>query len=339
MAKWMIRWTARLAAGGVLFLLVIVLGMFLSPHIDGRMSHALGVRGFRGAHVVTTPEAEAKDQPRADRELKKDSQTFLPGGVLYVPPSFESADGGFDLLIHFHGNVNLVQESVHETKLNALVYVINLGAVFTRRYTDAYSAEDVLDELLENAAKTATQQGLSNAHAKRVALSAWSAGCAAIGQILRHRADRIDAVLLLDGMHAPYINIYKREADLEPIRPFLTYSERAVAGERLMVITHSNVETFTYASAAHTADLLLKERGIERKAVNNKKALRVTFASALRATPANHVEGLVPASEAHEKGLTVLGFRGDKQEHHAAHLVQMSLTVLPPLVERWRKSE
>src|SRR5262245_26470171 len=167
MAKWLIRWTARLAAGGVLFVLVIVLGMFLSPHIDGRMSHALGVRGFHGVQGAP-PEAEAKDQPRADLELKKDSQTFLPGGVLYIPPSFESADCGFDLFIHFHGNVELVQDSVRESKLNALAYVINLGAVFTRRYTDAYSAEDVLDELLENAAKTAKQQGLRNAHAKRV---------------------------------------------------------------------------------------------------------------------------------------------------------------------------
>ena len=42
-------------------------------------------------------------------------------------------------------------------------------------------------------------------------------------------------------------------------------------------------------------------------------------------------------SEAHQGGLTVRGYAGNQPTHHVSHLMQMSQTALPLLVERWRE--
>jgi hypothetical protein len=273
---------------------------------------------------------------RADHDLDRDAQTLLPGAVLYVPPSFHSVDGRFDLVIHFHGNVELIEQSVAAAGLNALVYIRNLGTA-PRRYTDAFSTAELFEELVEQGVNTAREQGLKNPQVQRIALSAWSAGGAAVRQVLRNRPERIDAVLLMDAMHAPFTNPHTRKLDDEHLEPFVSFSKRAAAGEKLLVITHSNVGTFDYASAAETADAIIAANGLTRKKIVGGKSLRVTFDAAIRATPSHYHEGLVPASEARKNGLQVLGFRGDRAEHHGAHMVQMSVTVLPPLAQRWKE--
>ncbi|HZO12137.1 MAG TPA: hypothetical protein VFB62_02735 [Polyangiaceae bacterium] len=276
------------------------------------------------------------EREHADRDLKRGVQTMLPGGVLYIPPNFRSDDGRFDLLVHFHGNTELLEASVAEAGLNAILYIVNAG-IGTRRYLDALSPPDALDELADRSARVAAEQGLQKARVRRVALSAWSAGFAAVGQILRHRPARVDAVLLMDGLHAPFSDEKLRVPDRRSMEPFLEFSDRAAAGERLFVITHSNIETYTYASTAQTAEMILGEQHLHSHKVI-AKPLIAAFPAARRATPSHYHDGLVETSEAHKRGLQVRGFRGDRAEHHIAHLAQMSLTVLPPLVARWQKS-
>ena len=43
-----------------------------------------------------------------------------------------------------------------------------------------------------------------------------------------------------------------------------------------------------------------------------------------------------PVSEATVGTFHVRGYRGNTPEHHMAHLLQMSATVLPELVARWQ---
>jgi hypothetical protein len=278
----------------------------------------------------SAPEAKPIENP-ADDHLQRGQQVFVPGGVFYIPPNFHSADGHFDLLMHFHGNVELVEESANKVGLNALVYILNLGDG-TRRYTDAMTYSVAFDEHLEHAVTEAKKLGLRDAKVGRIALSAWSAGYASVRQILTHHFDQIDAVLLLDSPYAPFVR--GQEVDWEHLQPFMVFSEKAVAGERLFVITHSAVPTFTYATSGQATDAILDFNQLERTK-STGKPLRAKFGAALRASP-NYHEGLMPSTEAHRKGFHVYGFKGDKAEHHAAHLVQMSLTVLPPLVERWQ---
>src|SRR5262249_32161284 len=39
--------------------------------------------------------------PRADAHLRRDTYESVPGGIVFFPHTFASADGGYDLYIHF----------------------------------------------------------------------------------------------------------------------------------------------------------------------------------------------------------------------------------------------
>ncbi len=118
----------------------------------------------------------------------------------------------------------------------------------------------------------------------------------------------------------------------------MNFARRAVAGEKLMVITHSTIETEDYASTTQTANALLAALGIERHAVTNPASSPppVKLRAAVFAFPTGERRWLSVTSEVRQGGLTVLGCTGNGKGDHIAHLAQMSETVLPPLVARWR---
>jgi hypothetical protein len=45
---------------------------------------------------------------------------------------------------------------------------------------------------------------------------------------------------------------------------------------------------------------------------------------------------LEQTTQARAGGMLVRGYVGKSPEHHMAHLIQMSVTVLPDLAERWQ---
>jgi len=299
-------------------------------------AHAVRVRS---AAPVARSSAPAASSERADARLKRDSHIGLERGVLYAPPGLDSPDGRFDLVIHYHGNVELIEKSVASAKLNALVAIINLGDgsdVYSKALFNPY----VFDRLLETIeARARVRLGLKHARIDRIALSAWSAGFASVSRILssRSRLDRIDALLLMDAPHASYAPGGKEEVYLPALKNFLSFAERAAAGERLMVVTHSAIRTEGYPSTTLTTDALLRELEIEREpAPASASPPPVALPVAKRAFPSGERNWLKVQSRAQSGELVVLGCAGDGKGDHIAHLAQMSVTVLPPLRERWR---
>ena len=78
---------------------------------------------------------------------------------------------------------------------------------------------------------------------------------------MRLSADEIDGILLLDGLHTSY------PFDATLMGPFLAYARRAVAGEKVMVITHSEIFPGTFASTTETTDYLVRELDLKRRPV------------------------------------------------------------------------
>ena len=91
----------------------------------------------------------------------------------------------------------------------------------------------------------------------------------------------------------------------------------------------------TYASTTETADALLRDVGAERSQAKETPA-RVTTPALLAALPKPQDTWLEQMTEAKMGGLHVRGYSGQTPDQHMAHLVQMSVTVLPDLAERWR---
>ena len=275
--------------------------------------------------------ADAKG--RADAELTREGQTGAVGGVLSILPAFSSSDGRYDLILHFHGNTNLVEESFATGKLNAVVVNQNLG-IGSGPYEDKYAHNPgALRDTVERVDEAMARRGLKNAKAKRIALTAWSAGYGAIVRILEHAAniDKVDTVILLDGIHASFLP----DGSLDPLRiePWARFARRAIFGDRLFVITHSEIKPLEYPGTHATTDSLLQVLELTR----TEGGVQPEFPplTSTHGVPKSKLVPLLPLSEVHQGNFHVYGYDGEAVVDHIAHLVMMGSTAVPHLAKRW----
>ena len=257
--------------------------------------------------------------------------------MLFAPTTFSSADGTYDLYIHFHGNTRVVLESAEHAGLNAMVAVINLG-VNSAPYLDAYQEPGSFERLLASIDRAVAARGLAHPHLGRVAVGSWSGGYGAISRIFelgRAGLAKVDAVIVLDGIHCGYIDGNPKELNVRIISPFLEPARRAARGELLFTITHSEIDPPGYAGSHVTADYLLAAVGGH---LGPPKAApeHVELRAAVGAVSKRLEKWMVPTSDSQVGTFHVRGYRGSTAEDHMAHLFQMAATVLPELVARWR---
>ncbi|MCA9623181.1 MAG: hypothetical protein KC731_29380 [Myxococcales bacterium] len=273
----------------------------------------------------------------ADENLARDRQVRVRPGLLYVPPNLSAPDGTYDLLVHFHGNQEIVKASVVSAGINAVVHVTNLG-LRSGPYKQWAGVPDAFDRLLDDTNDKLGELGLKDAKLGRVAVASWSAGYGALLHILdkeRHR-QRIDAVLIMDGMHGGYRS--EGDVNIHPLSlaAFVQYAEQARDAGKLFVLTHSAIEVSGYASSGASASYLLDVLGITRTPTSQSPP-PVDIEPAIHAFPAAERNWLHGESEAHQGGVHVYGYTGNVAADHIAHLAQMAVTVLPPLATRWAK--
>jgi hypothetical protein len=255
-------------------------------------------------------------------------------GSLFMPPGFHSEDGSMDVILHFHGNPELVAESLAAANVNALVLVINMG-LGSMAYRSPFAVGGMLDSMLNTIeAKTSAQIGRPM-RVRRVALMSWSAGFGAVQSLLEQPGvmDRVDALLVADGIHPGYLP-GGHEVDPAGIAPFVKFAKEAQAGRKLMAITHSEIPTYDYASSTESSEAILKELGIT-SAPSSDSPPPASFQSAADAFPARSIAWLQARSVAHDGNFFVWGYAGKDKPDHIAHLAQLSVTLLPPLAARW----
>ena len=272
---------------------------------------------------------------RADTALRREGRDFIGGGFLAVPQAFRSADGGYDIIIHFHGNTDLVEESYRVSGLSAVVLILNHDGTGSGVYESRYYHPAVLSHLLERVRAALEARGLRGARQRRLALSAWSAGYGAVLRSLAQpeHVETIDAVLLLDGLHCGYTTDHT--PDVARLDPFTRFARRALAGDRLFSITHSEIQPAgAYAGTRQATDAILSLLGVLRTPLAEAPPLPA-LASMRGVLRAELLRPLDPLTQARSGGLVVRGYAGAREEHHAMHLVQMSVTALPDLVRFW----
>jgi hypothetical protein len=254
--------------------------------------------------------------------------------VVFVPATFSSEDGAYDLYLHFHGNTKVVMESAEHAGLNAIVAVVNVGTG-SGLYLDAYEEPGSYERTLGAVGRVLGERGLDQPRLRRVAIGSWSAGYGAISRILERDTNRLDAVLVLDGIHCGFLDDDRKLLNVMILGPFLRAARRAAAGDFLFSITHSEIDPGTYAGTALTAGYLLDAvhgtRGEPSPAPEH-----VQLHAAEGAVSKKLEKWMDPVSEAKVGSFHVRGYRGNTPEHHMAHLFQMGATVMPELAERWR---
>jgi hypothetical protein len=274
--------------------------------------------------------------PRADALVQRTGHASIPGGVLFMPETFASADGAYDLYLHFHGNTRVVLESAEYAGLNAAVAVVNLG-VNSAPYLDAYEVPGTYEQLLASIDHAVGARGLAHPHLRRVAWGSWSGGYGAISRIFEigRGLKTLDAIFVLDGIHCGYLEENPRALNVGIISPFLDAAKQAAEGKFLFSITHSEIDPGLYAGTSRTAGYLLDavhgQRGEPGEAPEH-----VQLRAAEGAVSKKLEKWMEPISEARVGSFHVRGYRGNTPEHHMAHLLQMGATSMPELVERWR---
>lgn len=231
----------------------------------------------------------------------------LKGSVLFAGPKVD-AKKAIPLIIHFHGASWLMEYHVAKHFPKAALITVNLGSG-SRVYGVPFGRAEQFQELIDEAAKSLDlKKGWSS-----ITLVGFSAGYGAIRAILRHdeHFQRVNNVLLLDGIHASYVPEGKRLADggvirAEDLDAYVKLARDAVAGRKKFLISHSEIFPGTYASTTECVDYLLATLGIKRRAK-------------LRQGPV----GMQQLSEVDVKGFHIRGYAGNTGADHGDQLQAM----------------
>jgi len=178
------------------------------------------------------------------------------------------AAGHFDLVIHLHGG-EPVRRELARSGQSMVLYTLTLEG--NQNYAELFTASRLYQAIVAGVEQALSQRAGRAAHLNHVALSAWSAGFVGVEAALTQAVGKdVDAVILIDGLHAPRGNRAAFEAQL---RPFVAYATRAAAGERFMLVSHSSIDPPDFASTTECAHYLIASLGGKPQAVRRADAL------------------------------------------------------------------
>lgn len=217
------------------------------------------------------------------------------------------ADGGFDVVLHFHGREPLRKEWVRAMEgsaSDAVLVAVDIG-IASEPYRETFRDPRTFGQvLLAVEAELQRRSGNPHAFAQNITLSAWSAGYGAIGQLLSQpmAQTRVGSVVLLDGLHAGFEDA---SLNAERMQPFVDFAKLAAAGSRLMFVSHSSIRTPGYASTTQTARYLIWKVGGRPQSTSST---------------ASDPMGLDRYATFSQGNFHVRGFVGSGASDHCAHL-------------------
>lgn len=221
--------------------------------------------------------------------------------------------GRFDLVIHLHGDEPVRRELV-KSGAPLVLYTLTLGP--SQGYAPLFTGTGLFASIVAEIEQALSKRTGRAARAGHVALSAWSAGFVGIAAALaKPRSKDVDAVILIDGLHAPRGN---RSAFTAQLQPFVDYAARAAAGERFMFVSHSSIDPPNFASTTECAHYLIASVRGQPQAVKRADAL-----------------GLELVEYFGREGLQVRGYAGNDKADHCAQLGVLR-EVYAALARRWR---
>jgi hypothetical protein len=285
---------------------------------------ALWVAATVSAQTPTPPAVSQNPSPMVDatraherltqKPLAGTTRSFIGPGdkpvEVWIPDAAKTREA-FDLVVHFLGAAWLPEQAVSRVG-GTVAAVVNLGAG-SGVYHRAFAEPAAFDSLLAGISREVSSAAGKPMRIGRLTLIGFSAGHGAVRAILaepRHFA-RVDAVLLLDGMHTSYVPEGSVLAtggalDTTNLVAFASFARAAMRGEKRFLVTHSEIFPGTFASTTETADWLLRSLGLRRKPV-------------LRWGP----RGMQQLSEVRAGRFEVMGFAGNSAPDHVDQLHAM----------------
>jgi hypothetical protein len=264
----------------------------------GRAVLALAVTGFAWAQQAQNPSPmveHTRSHPRLAEQHPAGRRETLELGTLFLPVARPRA-----VLFFFHGGTWLPEVAAARNKTAVVAVQAGAGsATYARLFEDPHRFLRLL----------AAAEATAGVRFERVLLGGWSAGCGAIRQILRdpQAYARVDAILLIDGIHTDYVDgkpgPLESKIGTENLKPWEQFGRDAIADRKRMIVTHSEIFPGTFASTTETADYLIAQLGLRRRPV-------------LKWGPM----GLQQLSEAQSGRFLLVGFAGNSAPDHVDQL-------------------
>jgi len=236
---------------------------------------------------------------------------ILPKPIeIFIPQKRREAKN-FDLLLHFHGAGFVVQHAATKHRDALVAATINLGAG-SSVYGNAFADSTKFPALIA-AINDSLEQKLARPLAlRKIILSGFSAGYGAIRKIIGtpQNFNRVDAILLLDGIHASYIPERRvlaegGQIDSSGVAAFIRFSAEAARknSSKKFLIAHSEIFPGTFVSTTEATDFILQTLGMKRRPVLKWGPL-----------------GMQQLSAARQHHFAVHGFAGNTAPDHVDHL-------------------
>jgi len=191
---------------------------------------------------------------------------------LFIPTGARTRDS-LPVVLHFHGAAWLPHQAVAALPFPAVSVAVQRGAG-SSAYGRPFAEPAAFDSLLRMVQRELAIVAERPIALGPITLTSYSAGYGAVRAILRTptAAARVQAVLLLDGLHTSYVPEGRTMADggmldTTNLMPFAEFAHAAVRGERRLLITHSEIFPGSYASTTEAADWLLGALQLKRTAV------------------------------------------------------------------------
>lgn len=260
--------------------------------------------------VVETIPTGGCDFPEPTTTDYLDART-LPLGKVLIPAGITlPPDGGYDLLVHFHG-AEPARKLLTPLGLGIVIGVFDIGTL-SGGYDRAFASPGTFDSMLSSISReVSVETNHPAARPRSIILTSWSAGYGAIRRIIAPGRDDIDAVVLIDSLYASHAS-GTEEPDPAELAPFAALARSAARGGPVFVVTHSSVQTSGYASTVDTATFLLQDVGLD---------------AAMDTPPEADPFGLIRARDRNH--FFVRGYAGGDA---AAHCAQLRL--LPDILRR-----
>lgn len=210
-----------------------------------------------------------RPHPRLEKTEPAGKRVKLTLGQLFIPSEFknEKSVGETPLVIAFHcGNwiPELAVSKLNKTMPSLSLQLGSGSARYSKPFTDD---PKLLEKLLAEVAIHV------NRPVSSLVLVGWSAGYGSIREIIKSAEyeARVSHVLLIDSLHTGYIGgkpgPFESKIEAGPLEPFLQFARKAAAGQKTMIILHSEIFPGTFASTTETADWLLNQMQLRRSAV------------------------------------------------------------------------
>jgi hypothetical protein len=216
--------------------------------------------------LLATAEALAQVPTATGRQFTLSNSAWK----VFIPSTYyQRPQNKADVLVHFHGDPQVVWNNAKYANLNTIVLTVNYSGL-SSAYSTPFSNSALFQSILSEALTTVrAQNDISDALLwDKVGVSSFSAGYGAVREILKSSTYRngIHAMLAADSLYATTA-VDGTSLDSQLV-DYKTFANLAKNGTKTFLFSHSQVPTYTYESTAETGDELMQSLGLAPTAVN-----------------------------------------------------------------------